>query len=271
MITIDTDRPNHGLPYRGQPYPPGIIPRRSQLVYGSPEADRVGLVPVEAGLDQLIEPNDYKEVIERCIRNKIFAQFHQEDTWAPPGTVSDQNGFGWCWTFGGTNALMDVEALEDKTTIRLGANSMGWLVNWQNRGNYLESFITGAKERGIAPADMCGGWNSLENNPRNFHANWKEEALKHRLGTVWDTDARSGDDRMIQQCLSILAYGRPLYIAYNWWGHALMCTGVIWDESKYKNLIWVLRNSHGEREFIYLHGTKGIFDEAYGFISTIAA
>jgi hypothetical protein len=68
---------------------------------------------------------------------------------------------------------------------------------------------------------------------------------------------------MIQHAISILWTGRPLYIAYNWWGHALECCGVRWDESVKYNIVWQIRNSHNEEDIIELTGDRGIPDESY--------
>ena len=267
----DTDAQNYGVPSRWR-WKPGVLPRRDDLVYGGDEAGRLGFAPVHETIpDKLIDPRDYKEVIQHCHDEKIFPMYHQTNSWAPEGTVYNQDGIGYCWTFGGTAAVMDTRAMEDKDTVVLGAVSMGWLVNWQDRGNYLESFITGAKQRGIAPADMCGGLNSVDRNYRNYLPGWEEEALNYRLDDVWDTDGRSGKATMIQHCLSILAYGRPLELAHNWWGHALEGVGLEWDETQKHNLVWVKRNSHGERNYIRQTGDNAVPDEAYGFITTVAA
>ena len=75
---------------------------------------------------------------------------------------------------------------------------------------------------------------------------------------------------MIQHSVSILATGTPLYVAYNWWGHALECVGVEWDESVAYNIVWVLRNSHNEADFIRLTGSRGVPSEAYGIRATAA-
>jgi hypothetical protein len=42
-----------------------------------------------------------------------------------------------------------------------------------------------------------------------------------------------------------------------------------WDESALNNIVWVLRNSHNENDVIELTGSRGVPDEAYGFIDTI--
>jgi hypothetical protein len=161
---------------------------------------------------------------------------------------------------------MDVRGIEGKPTVQLGPVGMGYLVQWQNRGNYLESFIKGAQEQGIPPAEYIPNQHSP--SPQSFKAGWDIERAKYRLGAVWDTNAEDGDATMIQHCLSILAYGRPLQIALAWWGHALNLVAMRWDESVPNNIVWVIRNSHNESDVIELTGSKGVPDEAYGFIST---
>lgn len=239
--------------------------------YGSTTLDlQSGIVPIEARPDVLVQPDQYKEVIAHCHEQQIFPMYHQQATWAPEGFKSYQNGIGYCWTWSGTATLLDVRALEGLETVLLVPVSMGYLVGWKDRGNYLESFIQGARNDGIVPiiGDQKEGFNSLNRSSSYWN---KFDSLRgdYRLDEVWDTDP-SSTARMIQHCLSILAYGRPLYIAYNWWGHALELVGLLWDESQPNNLVWVIRNSHGETTFIELTGSRGIPSEAYGFISTAA-
>jgi len=76
-------------------------------------------------------------------------------------------------------------------------------------------------------------------------------------------DSRRRDEReQVRHCVSLLLAGNPLYIAYNWWSHALMMAGVEWDESAKYNLRWIAINSHGDGR-IELTGSRGVPDEAY--------
>lgn len=237
---------------------PEALPRQTR--YGSIEAGRLGLIPVQDYPDILIDPKDYKEVIEHCHEKQIFPMYHQDrsgvmkDGW-------DQDGLGYCWAFGMTAALMDCRALEGQDPVRLAPTSLGFLVNWQNAGNYLDSAIQGARERGIAPATHVP---ELSIRPREFKTGWEDEALKYRLSEVWDTNAGSGAKAMIQQCLSILALGRAGYIAYDWWGHALEMVGYRWDQKAANNVVPIIRNSHGEDDYIEIEGSRGVPDEFYG-------
>lgn len=241
-----------------------VYPRRTR--YGDTDAEALGLTPVEAVPDVLVPKDSFKEVIQRCEAEKSFPLHHMYASWCPKGTKYNQNGLSYCWTFSGTACLMTVRAAEAKPFISLAPVSMGYLVGWKNQGNYLESYIQGAREKGVCPGDFAsldnrsGTWSSLDG-----------ERSKYRIRTVWDTNPRAGDATMVQHCLSILAYGRPLFGAWNWWSHAVMVVGMRWDESLLNNVAFILRNSHNEDDVIELTGSRAVPDEAYGFIDTVLA
>lgn len=253
-------------------YKPGALPRRTR--YGTDECWQAGLTPVEDQTQvDLLEWADLKEVIETCHQQKRFAEYHQRASWAPDARFRyNQNGIGYCWTWSGTAAVMDCRESEGKDAVPLAPVSMGWLVNWKDRGNYLESFIRGAREVGIAPAEFVdGNINSHNRNPSSYQPGWETERKKYRLDEVWDTDCRRNSRTTILHCATILSLGKPLYIAYNWWGHALECVSLRWDERLPNNIGWRIRNSHNEDDLIELTGSRGEPDEAYGFVSTVLA
>lgn len=260
--TFNTERDLHTL--LGMTSQRQVFPRQSR--YGEASALDIGLQPVETVPDVLVPFDDLDAVIAHSIEAQTFPQFHQKATWGPDGFRWNQDGLGYCWTWSGTAALMDCRAMEDKDTVLLAPVSMGYLVGWANRGNYLESFIGGARQDGICPA-VNGEYNSLNRNT-TYWAQYAEQRKLYRLGEVWDTNNRAGDKVMLQHCVSILSYGRPLFIAYNWWGHALEMVGVRWTPGTYLNVTVVIRNSHNEDDFIELNGSRCVPDEAYGFIST---
>jgi hypothetical protein len=93
------------------------------------------------------------------------------------------------------------------------------------------------------------------------HWNQVGQREKYRLDKVWDTRSSA----MTQQCISILCYGRSLYIAYMWWGHAVELVGVRYNGS---TLEWLISNSHNEPDVIVLTGSRAVPSEAYAFVST---
>lgn len=240
--------------------------RERETRYGSsPVARRV----LSDYPSRLVLPADYKEVITYCNKYRMFPVHHQHNTWAPPGVRWNQDGLNYCWAWALAAAMMDVYARENKLPVPLLAPvSLGWLVNWRNDGNYLESAIRGATERGICEASYVPDPHSRDY--RSYHDGWKENALLHRLspGDIWDLD-NSSSSKMIQHCITVLHLGDPLYVALYWWGHALCVSGLLWDESELYNLVWLYRNSHNEDDVIEMVGRNAVPDEAFGPRATI--
>ena len=247
---------------------PGFIPRRSR--YGDDLAvNKMGLLPV-GDLTEILQWDDLKDAILLAREHRDMPIFHQYASWAPKGEFrSNQDGLPYCWTWSLTATFLDLRATEQKDLIYLSPVSMGWLVNWASRGYYLDDSIRGLRERGVAPiSHVDDNFNSTNRNYRNYKSGWEEEALKYRLKEVWDIDTRSGDRNSILQAATVLCSGRPIYIAYNWWSHALMCTGMRWNEGKKNNIEWEIRNSHNENDVILMDGDRGVPDEMYGFVSS---
>jgi len=236
---------------------PQCLPRRSQ--YASPEAAACGLVPLEQYPDQVIPWEKVPETIERCQREKIFPIYWlHRYLWKPEDWYQD--GLGYCWAYGLTASVVLARAAEGQPTVRLSPTSLGWLVGWRNRGFYCDEAIRGARERGIAPAEYAP---EGVLSPSKFKQGWEQEALRYRPLEWWDIRTGRSDRETIQQALTVLATGRALYVAYNWWGHALCCVGMLWE----KGAVWQLWNSHGDG-VIEIAGSRGVPDEAYGVRAT---
>lgn len=241
---------------------PEALPRIT--ICGSVEAMSYGLAPILDFPDKLIVWEDVKSVITHCNDLQLFPVYHQEAS----GNFNlgwMQDGFGYCWSYGLSACCMDCREVEGKKPIRLAPFSLGWQVGWRNRGNSLDTALKGACERGIASSEYVPEY---ELDYRKFKQGWEQNALNHRPTEFYDTRRSEGEKSMILQCLTILATSRPLYIAYNWWGHALECIGMRWDETERNNIVWIIRNSHGEKKPIELVGVKGVPDEAYGVRAT---
>lgn len=235
--------------------------------YGSGHAHRIGLTPLEdSGFDEILAWDQVEGAIKHAEEVKSFPAYYLQDTWCPKGTRYNQDGLGYCWTWGGTGAVMTCRALEDKETVILSPVSMGYLVGWRNQGNYLEDFIQGARNEGICLA-VDGNFNDLTRSPSRYPVDAPERRL-HRLKTVIDTDPRSGDKAMVCQTLTCLINKCGGYVAFDWWGHALEQMAWLWTPGTYLNVSNVLHNSHDEDDFLILSGSKCIPDEFYGFLST---
>lgn len=238
---------------------PGALPR--ETLYGSDEAISRGLIPFEETPLKPIPKNSWKEVIDYCHERQIFPLYHQEAA----GLLKDwnQDGLGYCWAWSLTAAVMGCRELEGQERVLLAPVSLGFSVNWKNEGNTLDKAIKDAAERGIAPQEYVPGtWNR---NYNTYKEGWQEAAKKFRPLEWWDIDTYRGNtDNIIGQCLAVLATGRPLYVAYMWWAHAVECVALQWRDG----IVWVIQNSHNDG-IIRLTGSRGIPSEAYGIRATV--
>jgi len=240
---------------------PGALPRVTE--YGSVP----GLQAYCADSpDALVDPNDYKEVIQSCHEQKVFPQYHQAATWCPDGKRWNQDGLPYCWAWGTTTGLQDCAAREGKNWPLLSPVSLGHCVGWRKRGNYLDDVVQGAMERGV-----CSQAFTPDNHSRDYRRykdDWEEDALKHRIHEAWDINTRSGDARTIQECITVLRTGTSVPVTYNWWNHIVCVIGLEWDESQTNNLVWIIRNSHNENAPIRLTGRRAVPDDAVGIRAT---
>lgn len=218
--------------------------------------------------DELVDPKDYKEVIQHLHDEKMFPLYHQRATWLPKGERWNQNGLNWCWTWGCTACVMDVRAREGRDTVQLAPNSLGWLVGWRNRGYFLQDTINGAATRGIAPLSAVDDIHSR--NPRRFDDDWQQQASMYRISAsdVWDAD-NSSDEAMIQHLVTLFNMGVPIQGAWNWWRHTAEIAGLRWNERERYNLEVLVNNSHNEDDVIILTGRRAVPDEAYGIGATM--
>lgn len=234
----------------------GCLPRTT--LCGSRQAEAMGLVRIPDDLEPVPEA-DWKEVIAECHREKIFPMYHRRASKLQQKPT--QNGLNYCWSWGLKAAMENARLLEHQPEVDLAAVSIGWTVNWRNAGNYLESALNAVRTRGMCSSEFVPNQHIL--NPERFKAGWEEDALKYRLQEAWDGDRSAGVKSAIGQALAILKTGRTLYVAHNWWGHALTVEGMEWDETQLNNIVWDHFNSHADGS-IQLAGQKGVPDEFYG-------
>ncbi len=241
----------------------GVMPRPERLSYGSDAAIELGLRPMEGiGVDDLVQPDDFEEVIEECHAKKRFPMYHMEDS----GFFDNwtQDGLNYCWTWAMTATLMANRLMEGLPPVALAPTSLGWTVNWRNSGGYLTETIAAAKSHGIAPLSAVDHIHSR--NPNKFDDDWEEQALENRVLEWWDGPV-SKDIRQVQYMLTMLANGKPLYVAYNWWSHALTNVGLNYNPRARHKVDVLAFNSHGDG-LITMEGSRGLPDEYYGIRST---
>jgi hypothetical protein len=209
----------------------------------------------------MIDPSDYKDAIAYAHEQQVMPMYYTY-LWRPKGWRYTQNGIGYCWTWSGSGCMMTLRAIESKDLVFFAPVAMGYLVGWADRGNYLLSFIKGAREDGlfaVSSRDLIND-HTIGRRGQDKYPMGGDRQL-YLLDEVWDLNDRN----MIQQCVTALCAGRSIYIAYNWWGHALELVGLRHNGS---TLEWIISNSHNEDDFIILTGGRATPSEAIAFVST---
>lgn len=209
----------------------------------------------------LVPKADWEQAIRYAHEHQSMPAYHAYQ-WRPKGQKYNQNGLGYCWTWGGTGSVMSTRAKEDKELIFLAPVSMGYLVGWRNEGNFLGSFLKGARDDGICPAKT----QNLQgmNNHTNRASEWpmQGERQRFRLGDSIELSP----DNMQQHCVSAILNGHTIYVAYMWWGHAVELVGYRYQSGELQTLI---SNSHNEEDLIVLTGSRAVPYEAHAIISTL--
>ena len=103
-----------------------VFPRTE--AYESDEAVAAGLEPMSNVPSVLIPPNEIEEAIRHSHEQQTMPVYHAQDTWRPEGFQWNQDGLGYCWTWGGTAAIMTLRAVYGLATVKLAPVSMGYLV-----------------------------------------------------------------------------------------------------------------------------------------------
>lgn len=230
-----------------------------------------------SSLDQIVKPADLHDAIDEAHELKLFPYYYAEERGPFPDDehVWDQDGLGYCWTWGFNAEYMVLRAVLGLPLIHFPPVANGYLVGWRNRGNYLESMIRGARENGLIPAN--GGevsnpnWPDVDinshNNSGGFWNQYNDLRSDFTLGASWDLNCRGGEMTTACQCVSSLRVSVPLYIAHNWWGHALGIECLFNDSAAPLGITYGHRNSHKNKRLLIMEGNRASPDEAIGLAS----
>ena len=236
----------------------GVAPR--YLRYGSPEAELQQLYPVGDQPNKLVPQDQWKERILEAHAKKMFPIHFFEANNVP---AKNQDWTNYCSFYSLASSVEAVNLMQGQPYRRLAPATLGHLVNWKNRGFWLTEALAGARTFGFAGSEFARDGIT---NRRLFESGWEKDALNNRPLEWWDTvgvdNRRISEFEQVQQCVSLLLTPSPLYVALNWWGHALMIAGLTWDETALYNLRWTYWNSHNDGR-IEMTGQKAIPDEAY--------
>ena len=181
--------------------PCGTIPRKT--AYGaSPVAAQVPLdvIPYEAWPDLIADQERHKSSLlhiwEDCGMGALM-----------------QFSLNYCWLFASVGGLMLQRAAQGLPFEMLSPSSLAWIVNYENKGWYIEDALKGLISTGAATREFVP---MATNNPRDFKRGWKESAAQHKVTIAKDIPA----NHQIQG--SQLLLNRPMPTGHNDWRHAVL-------------------------------------------------
>lgn len=128
--------------------------------------------------------------------------------------VAEGIGVHNCWCFSGVGGLMLEREIEGLPHLSLSPSSVGGPVTgYVNKGYYIEECLKYMVDHGAATTDYVP---QTTTNRASFKQGWNESASCNKV-TMWNDVGTNAQKQM-----TMLLTGRPLPVAHNWWGHAIL-------------------------------------------------
>lgn len=167
----------------------------------------------------------------------------------------DQNGYGLCWAFSTTKAVMYVRAVNNQPGVRLsGYYTAGKVKGWRDQGGWGAESLQQACTGGIATLDQCPSYSSRYDNPTV-----DADASKHVVSEWWD--GSDDPNKAQQQLISMLLKDIPCVVDLNVMGHS-MCA--VWFTLNPLTIIY--DNSWGEQGDRGLYRGQGAYARPDGLV-----
>lgn len=127
----------------------------------------------------------------------------------------DQDGFGLCWAFSSTKAVMYLRQIMNEPGIRLSAYYVaGKVKHWQDQGGWGAASLEFIVSNGVPAESFCPAYKSSYDTP-DASAN----AAMHKVTEWWDGD--SNPSKAQQQLVSMLLKSVPCVVDLNDMGHSM--------------------------------------------------
>lgn len=222
---------------------------------------------------ELIPQSEWSRLIKEGEASKSFLS-HIRDRGNNGGPIQslDQNGQGYCWSYGTAAAVTLLRAKANLPHVRLSAHAVACKIkNFRDEGGW------GALSLDFA---LVNGYPSVEAWPeksmsRSYDtpATWAD-AAKYRPdeGFVDLASAVYDRDLSFAQTITCLLRRVPVVVDLDWWGHCVVaCDPVETSPGQFGIRIWnSWSDSWGERGMGVLAGNKAIPSNAVAPTTTIA-
>lgn len=181
----------------------GCFPRKT--VYGSlpfaPPSSRA-TIPMER----------WPDLIADMDRAKSTAKHRWADS---PIGVLDQGQVGYCHAFSAVAGVMVQRAIEGEPYVELSPSSVGGpITGYQNQGAVITDDLDQIVNVGVASTAFVP---SLTTNRGDFKAGWEADAAHNKAVLYCELEPRN----FLQHGTELLC-GKPVCVALNYWGHAVL-------------------------------------------------
>ena len=216
----------------------GALPRQSAV-------GCIPGVPVFAEHVPLIPESEWPDRIKHATDNRLWIG----DRWQSDPVADFQNGYGFCWAYSLSQAVMAVRRAQGQEFVQLSPESLAEDVGYHNRGNYLDSAIKYAAAHGLASRATVPQHKITENA---WKPEYKEERKKYIPLEWYDLDG----ENVWAQTVTALLMGFGCYVGYDWWSHAVFLDKLrIGSNGKIEAHT---PNSHGTGNDVWLAGSKAV-------------
>jgi hypothetical protein len=170
--------------------------------------------------------------------------------------VKNQRSTNFCWIFGPTLAAEMVRAVQNQPHVSLSPASAGSLIkNFRNQGGWGREGLQWIVDKGVAPSEF---WPDAAIDRRYATPENAARAMNYRVDEWWVLQPRNHD-----QVVACLLRGIPVSVGFNWWGHQVTYSHLVWRDGVAVPVLWnSWSESWGTGGLGELHGSRMLADDA---------
>jgi hypothetical protein len=218
----------------------GLIPRN----YGS---HPVGYIPAAPPMpdEELIPESEWADrLAEQQATKSSLLDLRQQEYETLKSL--DQDGYGYCWAFSTTKAVMYARTKAGQPRERLSAWGVAAIIKgYRDEGGWGAESLEWIVQNGIPSLDV---WPQAQVKRALDTPQMRADAAKRKVTEWWD----GSNNRELAKKQMVTAYlqGIPCVCDYNWWGHSVCGIAVV----SLNPFRCAIDNSWGEKA-----GDKGIY------------
>ena len=248
----------------------GLLPRDMQKF---PMSHYPMAIPFSKQMD-LIPQSEWSDRIKEQEKSKSrLSDIRLIGNIGKPIPSLDQNGQGYCWSYGSVGAVMLLRALQNMPYVRLSAHAVACKIkNFKDEGGWGAQSFEFISKFGV-PSVATWPEKSMSRQ-YNTEATWTEAAKYKITEGFVDLEAAIYDrDLSFAQVATCLLNGIPVVCDFNWWGHCVVAMDLVEVErgSFGVRILNSWSDRWGDLGTAVLQGKKAIPDNAVAPRVTTAA